>query len=83
MRTYEIIPNTLQFQQENIDAKHQICRPEIGCKLNKLADLTNIKVTHYPLNSFLPRCCFSQMNTYLNTYLHEPNIYLDIFNALL
>jgi len=30
--------------QENIDAKHQIRRPEIGCKLNKLiADRTNLK----------------------------------------
>jgi len=35
-------------RQENIDAKHQIRRPEIGCKLNKLADRTNLKVTHYP-----------------------------------
>jgi len=41
-----------QLKQENIDAKHQIRRPEIGCKLNNLADLTNLKVTHYPLNSF-------------------------------
>jgi len=30
-------------QQENIDVKHQIRRPEIGCKLNKLADRTNLK----------------------------------------
>jgi len=65
--------------QENIDAKHQIRRPEIGCNLNKLADRTNLKVTHYPLNSFLPRCYFRK----LNTYLQEPNIYLDTFNALL
>jgi len=27
-------------QQENFDAKHQIRRPPIGCKLNKLADST-------------------------------------------
>jgi len=46
------------YTQENIDAKHQIRRPEIGCKLNKLADRTHSKVTHYPLNSFLPRCYF-------------------------
>jgi len=44
-----------------------------------LPRMTNLKVTHYPLNSFLPRCYFSKMNT----YLHEPNIYLDTFNALL
>jgi len=32
-------------RQENIDAKHQIRRPDIGCKLNILiADRTNIKV---------------------------------------
>jgi len=63
----------LQIQriQENIDAKHQIRRPDIGCKLNKLADLTNLEVTHYPLNSFLPRCYFSK----INTYLHEPNLF--------
>jgi len=53
--------------QENIDAKHQIRRPEIGCILNKLADRTNLKVTHNPLNSFLPHCYFSQMNIYLFT----------------
>jgi len=55
--------------QENFDAKHQIRRPEIGCKLNKL-------VTHYP---FLPHCYFSKMNT----YSQEANNYLDTFNALL
>jgi len=31
------------YQQENIDAKHQIRRPEAGCKLTKLADRTNLK----------------------------------------
>jgi len=51
----------------------------MGCKLNKFAKGTNLKVTHFPLNFFLPRCCFSKMNT----YLHEPNIYLDTFNVLL
>jgi len=37
------------LQQENIDAKHQLSGAEIGCKLNTLADRTNLKVTHYPL----------------------------------
>jgi len=31
-------------KQENVDAKHQIRRPEVGCKWNKLVNRTNFKI---------------------------------------
>jgi len=34
----------MKIRQENVDAKHQIRRPEIGCILNELADRTNLKL---------------------------------------
>jgi len=39
--------------QENFDTNHQIRRSQIGCKLNKSADRTNLKVKWLIIHSFL------------------------------
>jgi len=62
-----------------MDAKHLIRRPEIGCKLNKLADRTNLKCKWLIIPSFF----ITRLVTWIFIYTNWPNIYLDTFNALL